>query len=178
MGNGVVTFDVAQNLSTARSGQTYIAGNVFTTRQGSNFQDVAQDDIFYDSIGKISAARITIGCSPDGTLYCPLSSVTREQMAAFIIRALGNFTPPTPASQRFIDVPPSNVFYPFVEEMAVRGITLGCSTGRSPILPREQRHARTDGRLHYPFPGHAKSPSACQSAFRGCPAIKYFLCVH
>jgi hypothetical protein len=50
-------------------------------------------------------------------------------MAAFIIRALHQpgYSPPQPSSQRFDDVPPSNVFYAFIDEMAVRGITFGCS---------------------------------------------------
>lgn len=126
-GSGPVNFDVAANPGTVRSGQVYVAGNLFTVRQGANFLDVAADDVFYENIGKLSAARITVGCNPEGTLYCPLNTVTREQMAAFIIRALGNFNPPTPSSQRFVDVPPTNVFYPFIEDMAVRGVTLGCN---------------------------------------------------
>ena len=39
------------------------------------------------------------------------------------------YVPPTPAMQRFADVPPSNPFYAHIEEMAVRGITLGCGGG-------------------------------------------------
>jgi S-layer family protein len=31
--------------------------------------------------------------------------------------------------QRFADVPPTNIFYAFIEEMAVRGITLGGGGG-------------------------------------------------
>ena len=62
-------------------------------------------------------------------LYCPANPVTREQMAAFMIRALGEFNPPTPGSQRFLDVPPSNTFYNFIDRMAVLQITLGCGGG-------------------------------------------------
>ena len=47
-------------------------------------------------------------------------------MAAFLIRALGQFNPPTPAQQRFIDVSSSSPFYAFIDQMAVLGITLGC----------------------------------------------------
>lgn len=49
-------------------------------------------------------------------------------MAAFLIRALGEFNPPTPLTQRFNDVPPPNPIYNFVDRMAVLGITLGCSS--------------------------------------------------
>ena len=54
-------------------------------------------------------------------------------MAAFLIRALGIFSPPPLAFQRFLDVPPSSSLYAFIEEMAVRQITLGC--GASSYCP-------------------------------------------
>jgi hypothetical protein len=41
--------------------------------------------------------------------------------------ALGEFSPPQPAAQRFLDVPPSNPFYAFIDRMAVLGISAGCS---------------------------------------------------
>ncbi len=159
-GNGVVSFDVAVNSGTARSGVAYIAGYPVAIQQGANFLDVAQDDIFYEFIGKISAARITLGCSANGPLYCPSSTVTRGQMAAFIIRALGNFSPTTPATQRFLDVPPSDGFYPFIEDMALRSITLGCNATGPLYCPantvtREQMAAfmiRAQGVYNPPVP--------------------------
>jgi hypothetical protein len=36
--------------------------------------------------------------------------------------------PPTPASQRFADVPPGNIFYAYIERLAALGITAGCGT--------------------------------------------------
>jgi hypothetical protein len=48
-------------------------------------------------------------------------------MSAFILRGLGEFNPPMPGSQRFNDVPPSNIFYNFIDRMAVLNITLGCT---------------------------------------------------
>src|SRR5262249_53761139 len=59
------------------------------------------------------------------------------QMAAFITRALGETSPPTPAQQRFVDVPPSNPFYAFIEQMAVRKITLGCSANPPQYCPSD-----------------------------------------
>ena len=63
-------------------------------------------------------------------MYCPSDAVKREQMAAFIIRGLGEFNPPTPGSQRFTDVPPESPFYKFIDRMEVLQITLG----RSPTM--------------------------------------------
>jgi hypothetical protein len=41
------------------------------------------------NINRVAEAGITTGCSPDGTLYCPASSVRRDQMASFLGRAKG-----------------------------------------------------------------------------------------
>jgi hypothetical protein len=85
----------------------------------------------------MAVRQITLGCSANPPLYCPTANVTREQMAAFIVRALHapGYMPPAPASQRFADVPPTNPFYAFIDEMAARGITLGC--GGSNYCPKE-----------------------------------------
>ena len=40
-----------------------------------------------DNINRVAAAGITTGCGPG--LYCPNANVTREQMASFLVRALG-----------------------------------------------------------------------------------------
>ena len=91
------------------------------------FNDVVPGSQFYDDIMKIAEKEVTLGCGLES--YCPDALVTRGQMAAFIIRALGMPNPPTPTQPRFLDVPPSNIFYAFIEQMAVRGITVGCGGG-------------------------------------------------
>lgn len=91
------------------------------------FNDVPASNQFYNFIDRLAALNITVGCSTTPPLYCPADSVLREQMAAFILRGLGEFSPPTPLTQRFNDVPSSNQFYNFIDRMAVLNITLGCS---------------------------------------------------
>ena len=70
--------------------------------------------IFEPGINKVADAGITFGCNPPAnTNFCPNDNVTRGQMAAFIIRALGGgVTPPpgpgpgpgpTPVPQGFCD---------------------------------------------------------------------------
>jgi S-layer homology domain/Putative binding domain, N-terminal len=142
-GNGSVTYTVTANsASTNRIGTITIANQTFTVYQGASFADVPPSHIFYDLIGKLSAHGITTGCG--GGNYCPDDPVTREQMAAFIIRARGDFNPLTPPSQRFADVPPSSPFYNFIDQMAVLGITSGCGGGNycpSTNVTREQMAA-------------------------------------
>ncbi|MEO8435733.1 MAG: CARDB domain-containing protein [Pyrinomonadaceae bacterium] len=97
-------------------------------RPGSQrFGDVPPSNPFYAFIDRAVALRIIQGCSR--TKYCPDEPVPREQMAAFIIRALGEHSPPTPPTQRFADVPPSNPFYAFIELAASRKLLTGCGGG-------------------------------------------------
>jgi len=112
-------------VSVNRLGHVFVQGNVFTVYQGATFADVPLGHPFYLEIGKISALGITVGCGGDN--FCPESRVAREQMAPFLVRALGEFNPPVPAMQRFDDVPPSSVYYNFIDRLAVLGITQGCS---------------------------------------------------
>jgi hypothetical protein len=125
-GAGTVSYSVDINTgSTSRAGTITIAGQTFTVAQGASFPDVPVANPFFAEIGKLSARGVTIGCG--GGNYCPDQVVNRGQMAAFIIRALGEFNPPPPAMQRFIDVPPSHQFYRFINRLHELMITVGCS---------------------------------------------------
>jgi CSLREA domain-containing protein len=127
-GLGEVTYSVSANPDPVRRiGTITVAGQIFTVLQGAAFLDVPVGYLFYSDIGKLSARGITVGCGSGN--YCPEAPTTREQMAAFIIRSIGIPNPPPPSAQRFGDVPPSNPFYAFIEEMAVRQITSGCGGG-------------------------------------------------
>jgi hypothetical protein len=105
-------------------------GYVPPTNVPQRFGDVPPSNPFYGHIEEMAVRQITSGCSASN--YCPMNPVTREQMAAFIIRALHppGYVPPTNVPQRFGDVPLSNPFYGHIEEMAARGITLGCGGGK------------------------------------------------
>jgi photosystem II stability/assembly factor-like uncharacterized protein len=151
-GSGTVTYSVSENPTGAsRSGIITVAGLSFTIYQAAAFNDVPGNHPFYQEISKLSARGITAGCG--GGNFCPDAVVTREQMAAFILRARGEFQPPTPASQRFNDVPPANPFYKFIDRMAGLQITMGCGDGNycptAPVL-REQMAAFMIRALHEP----------------------------
>ena len=127
VGPGAVTYSIAAHQgNTPRTGTITVAGVNFTVLQGAYFNDVPTTHPFYTFIGQLSARGITVGCGSGD--FCPESNVTREQMAIFIERALGVFTPPAPSRQTFVDVPPSLMSYPFIEDFARRGITVGCSS--------------------------------------------------
>jgi hypothetical protein len=78
---------------------------------------------FQSDIVWISQAGITSGCGP--RLYCPLTAVTRAQMASFLARAL-HLTGPAPDA--FVD-DEASVHEPDINLMAREGITTGCGGG-------------------------------------------------
>jgi hypothetical protein len=95
------------------------------------FNDVLASSPFCPWIEELARRGITGGCG--GGTYCPGASVTRAQMAVFLLRTLegSGYTPPpcVPGQETFKDVPASSPFCPWIEELVRRGITSGCGGG-------------------------------------------------
>jgi SpoIID/LytB domain protein len=80
---------------------------------------------FENDINRLAEAGITKGCNPPANdRFCPDDFVTREQMAAFMVRALGLKANTHPG---FDDVSSSNTFYNDIGRLATVGITRGCN---------------------------------------------------
>ena len=92
---------------------------------------VDDDGNFHEpNIEKIAALGITLGCNPpDNDRYCPEDPVTRAEMAAFIIRALGEDVTGTPHTGRFPDVSEETWYSQAVERLAELEITTGYDDG-------------------------------------------------
>jgi CSLREA domain-containing protein len=83
------------------------------------------DSIFEADIEWIAARGITKGCNPPAnTMYCPDSFVTRGQMAAFLVRALG-YTDDG-GGDLFIDDDDS-IFEGDIDRLGTAGVTKGCN---------------------------------------------------
>jgi hypothetical protein len=169
--SGAVNYSVSANAGPSiRSGSITVAGLTFTVFQGIDFADVPSNDPFYTEIGKLAARGVTVGCGSGN--FCPNNPVLREQMAAFIMRAKGEFNPPTPPTQRFTDVPPSNVFYNFIDRLGELGITVGCGGGNycpsSPVLRMEMAAFILRGL------GEFNPPTPCCQRFDDVPASNVF----
>jgi subtilisin family serine protease len=91
-------------------------------------KDYFSDDnnsIFQNDINRLAEAGITKGCNPPAnTMFCPKDHVSREQMAAFLVRAfhLSDNTHPG-----FDDVAANNTFVVDIGKLATAGITKGCN---------------------------------------------------
>jgi len=95
---------------------------------GNIFQDVPPGYWAGGWIELLSSDGITAGCGNDN--YCPDNTVTREQMAVFLLRAKygKDYAPPTPTGV-FSDVVLSHWSAGWIEQLAAEGITGGCGNG-------------------------------------------------
>ncbi len=81
-------------------------------------------DVFEKDIEALAAAGVTKGCNPPANdKFCPDSIVTREQMAAFLVRAFGL------TDQGDVDFTDDDgsIFEADIEKLATAGITKGCN---------------------------------------------------
>jgi S-layer family protein len=96
---------------------------------GESFGDVPTSNPFYLFVEAIFHNAVTAGCG--GTNYCPGSNATRAQMAVFLLRSKDGpaYAPPVCSAPVFSDVPCSNGFAPWINELSKRGVTAGCGGG-------------------------------------------------
>lgn len=114
--------EMAKFLLLAKNGASYTPPACVTPI----FSDVPCSHPYATWINEIANEGITSGCAPG--VFCPDGSVTRSQMAVFLLVAVGATPPPCPPST-FADVPAGSPFCKWINEIAARGITAGCGGG-------------------------------------------------
>jgi uncharacterized repeat protein (TIGR03803 family) len=94
----------------------------------ADFLDVPQGDLFHDYVEKVFRNGITAGCG--GGNYCRDNSVTRAQMAVFLLKSEHgpNYAPPA-CTGVFSDVPCPSAFADWIQQLSAEGITGGCGGG-------------------------------------------------
>ena len=122
--SGVTRAQMAVFLLRAEHGSAYVP----SPATGLVFADVHAGDFAADWIEQLAAEGITGGCAVGPpAMYCPNSSVTRGQMAAFLLKIYhGTGYTPVGATGVFADVPVSMPLAPWIEEMSRLSITTGC----------------------------------------------------
>ncbi len=97
------------------------------------FGDVPFDSWAWRHVESLAAAEVTVGCvQTPFPRYCPATTVTRDQMAVFLLRSLEGpgWQPPAATGSLFVDVPVDHWAAAWIEELARRGITAGCDADR------------------------------------------------
>jgi hypothetical protein len=124
---------------------------------GADFFTDDESSVHEGDINRLAAAGITWGCAP--TSFCPAASVSREQMASFLVRAFG--LAPTTADQFGDD--DASPHQADINALAVSGITSGCGGGRfcpAQAVTRGQMAAFLRRALHPEPPSAACSRTA------------------
>jgi len=142
----------------------YSNQKTWTLHVGGSFTDVPSSSNFYPSIETVLHNGVTAGCG-DGTTFCPGDTVTRQQMAVFLLKAREGaaYVPPACTTEVFTDVPCSSPFAPWVNELSARGVTAGCGAGTyCPTDPTNRQQMAVF--LLKTEEGSAYVPPACSTA--------------
>jgi len=145
----------------------------WTLHLGRSFADTPPSNTFYPFIENIFHNAVTAGCGAGN--FCPSSAVAREQMAVVVLKAKeGNTFLPPAATGIFTDVPASDPFAPWIEELYRRGVVAGCGAGPTycpdaPVL-RQQMPVF----LLKTLIGSAYTPPACVGVFADTPCSNPF----
>ena len=135
---------------------------------GESFPDVPTSNQFYFFVETLFHSGVTGGCGLGN--YCPTNSVTRGQMAVFLLKGRfgAAFVPPPATGTVFLDVPASHPFAAWIESLYGFKITGGCGNGNycpdSPVR-RDQMAAFLLKSEH----GSSYAPPACTGVFDDVP---------
>jgi len=102
------------------------------TASQATFADVPSAYWSYSYVERLYHAGITGGCGNSPLIYCPDSTVTRAQMAVFLLKGIhgSSYIPPAVgASTGFVDVATSYWAAAWIKQLAAEGITGGCGVG-------------------------------------------------
>ncbi|HKI00580.1 MAG TPA: ELWxxDGT repeat protein, partial [Thermoanaerobaculia bacterium] len=138
----------------------------------TTFADVPAAHWAWSYVEALAAGGLTDGCAPG--LYCPSQTVTRAEMATFIIRSIHGpgFVPPPATGTVFQDVPAGFWAAPWIERFAADGFTSGCSA-TPPLFCPETPVSRAQMAVFLLRARHGASyvpPPATGTVFQDVPA--------
>jgi hypothetical protein len=133
--SGVVAYDLP---NTANARVQWSTGRGSGKRSGvakperefrSGFVDVAPWSAFYPFVTTVALNGVTSGCHAAPPLFCAANGLTRGEMAVFLLRSMNGptYVPPACTTPVFADVPCSNPFARWINELVARNVTGGCA---------------------------------------------------
>jgi len=149
--------EMALFLLRAKEGGSYVPPACTTPM----FADVPCSNPYAPWINELVRRGVTAGCG--GGNYCPGTSVTRSQMAVFLLATLQGqgWTPPACGTPTFADMPCSSPFAPWIDELARRGVTAGCGGGNycpNSVVNRDQMAVFLSTNFSLPVPPVPPAP--------------------
>ena len=133
------------------------------------FGDVSADTYYSLPVSALAGRGVFAG-TLCGAGFCPSAPIDRKTMAVWAVRAVDGRDPDPIAVSRFNDVSADSFYGPFIERLAVLGITVGCGD-RSGFCPdREMTRAETAIMLARQF----KLPDSPSPNFSDVPADAYY----
>jgi hypothetical protein len=140
----------------------------------ADFLDVNSLHLFYTYVTTLVRNEITVGVG--GGIYGVDQNTLRQQMAVFLLKAKYGicYVPPPCTAQVFPDVPCSNIFAAWINELVAQGITGGCSGGNyCPTNPVNRQQMAVF--LLKTLEGSGYAPPACTVAtFTDVPCANPF----
>jgi hypothetical protein len=148
-GNGTIRLDVTDDDSIRDSNNYPLGGYGSGNGNFSNgetytilksiFFDVPDTYWAWDYIERLYKAGVTSGCGTNPLVYCPTTVVTRDQMAVFLLKGKhgSSYVPPVPTGV-FADVPTNYWAAAWIEQLAIEGITSGCSVNPKLYCPTNE----------------------------------------
>ena len=136
----------------------------------ADFLDVAAASPFHAPVEQMVRDGITSGCG--GGNYCPTSSITRAQMAVFLLRAGHGaaYVPPPASGTIFADVGASDFAADWIEELYAEGITGGCATNPLRYCPNNPiTRGQMAAFLLKVYHGTSYAPPPAQGVFSDVP---------
>jgi len=142
-GSGTIRLNVSDNdsivngLGTVLGGSgagngNFNSGETYTISKTWIFGDVPNSYWAHGFIERLYNAGLTSGCSTVPLLYCPEITITRAQMAVFLLKGIhgSSYSPPAVgASTGFTDVPANHPTAAWIKQLSAEGITGGCGVG-------------------------------------------------
>jgi len=133
--HGVTSASGLLAIASADSNTSYYHGFLALSGSGgSPFLDVPTTHRFFEDIVWVRDEGITIGCNQGGTLFCPEDNVDRDQMATFLVRALGLTGG---GSTNFFTDDNGNPHERNINILRHNGLTTGCGGGGTKYCPDE-----------------------------------------
>ena len=102
---------------------------------GDTFDDVDETGVHARSVEALAEAGIVEGTECGEGRFCPDEPIDRWVMAVWLVRAVDGREPSPTSTSGFADVDSGRWWAPYVERLAVLGITSGCATGPARFCP-------------------------------------------